>query len=257
MKPIGSHLSNENVHSVLGFIQSTYGPHWESTRGTQPFVTISRQTGAGGASLGRELVERLNERDRRAIERSSVPAWTLWDDELVRKVAAEHGLPTSLVEKLEESKPSWVGQFLASLPSLGMEDAPADEYKVYRRVAISVRALAETGRVVIVGLASAFITRNLPHGVHVRLVAPMADRIKTVAAEQDLTDDAAAKAVREKDERRLAFFRRHWPRESLDPDRYTATLNTARLTPEQLIECVAPMVPLGAAVTTTRIPAIA
>src|SRR5687767_8409925 len=149
MKPLGSHLTNENVHSVLGFVRSAYGPHWEPPEQRLPFVTISRQTGAGGASLGEALVQRLNERDRRDIAAGGRP-WTLWDHELVDKVAADHNLPASVVESLEETRPTWFGQFLSSLPSTGAAGVSHNEFTVYRRVAITVRALAESGRVVIV-----------------------------------------------------------------------------------------------------------
>lgn len=245
MKPLGSHLTNESVHSVLGFIQSTYGPHWESSRGRSPFVTISRQAGAGGASLGRELVERLNARDRREIAAEGGQPWTLWDDELVSKVAAEHHLPAALVETLEEQQPSWLGQFLASLPSLapGSGESAADEFRVYRRVAITIRALAEAGRVVVVGRGGAFITHALPLGVHVRLVAPLRERVAATASDAGVTPDAAAKLVHDKDQKQHAFYRRHWPGRAVEPESYTATLNTSAMTPQALLECVVPMVP--------------
>ena len=41
-----------------------------------------------------------------------------------------------------------------------------------------VRALAEVGRVIIVGRGGVFITRDLPGGIHVRLVAPREWRVR-------------------------------------------------------------------------------
>lgn len=254
MKPLGSHLTEGNVHSVLGFVQSTYNPQWEATRVRSPFVTISRQHGAGGATLGRELVDRLNARDRRTIDAENGQRWTLWDDELVTRVAEEHHLPASLVESLEDQKPTWLGQFLGSLPSFdpGAGGASADEFKVYRRVAVTVRALAESGRVVIVGRGSAFITHNLPMGVHVRLVAPLRDRINATASELGVAKDAAEKVLHDKDQRRQAFFRRHWPGRGMEPENYTATLNTSAVPAQALADCVAAMVPALSA--TPRVP---
>ena len=243
MKPLGSHLTSQSEHSVLGFVRSAYGPHWEAPSMRLPFVTISRQSGAGGASLGEALVQRLNDRDRRDIAAGGRP-WTLWDHELVGKVAADHNLPTSVVESLEETRPTWLGQFLASLPSTGSGGGMStDEFTVYRRVAITVRALAEAGRAIIVGRGGAFITRLLPMGVRLRLIAPLRERVNATAAEMGLPQDAAAKALREKDARREAFLRRHWPGLVLDPEVFTATINTAAVSPEALIDCVTAMVP--------------
>ena len=248
MKPLGSHLASHSEHSVLGFVRSAYGPHWEPPARQLPFVTISRQSGAGGTKLGEALVQRLNERDRRDIAAGGRP-WTLWDHELVDKVAADNNLPTSVVESLEESKPTWFGQFLSSLPSMAAAGGVShDEFTVYRRVAITVRALAESGRVVIVGRGGAFITRLLPMGVRLRLIAPLRDRVSATAAEMNLPNDAAAKALRDKDERRAAFLRRHWPGLVLDPEIFTATINTAALSPEALVDCTVAMVPKAAVV---------
>jgi hypothetical protein len=57
----------------------------------QPFVTISRQAGAGGRTLAKALAERLTE-----IDPSDRP-WAAWDGELVEKVAAEQRIPVSSV----------------------------------------------------------------------------------------------------------------------------------------------------------------
>jgi hypothetical protein len=191
-----------------------------------------------------------------------VQPWSLWDDELVDKVAAEHHVPASLVDTLEEQRPSWFGQFLASLPSLapggsgGAGETVSDEFRVYRRVAITIRALAEAGRVVIVGRGGAFITHTMPLGVHLRLVAPLRDRVAVMATELGVSRDAAEKVVRDKDQARQAFFHRHWPGRAVEPENYTATLNTSHIAADQLVECVLHVVPSLQAAT-ARVPAMA
>src|SRR5687767_1330894 len=65
-----------------------------------PFITISRQAGAGGRSLAKQLADRLN-----SIDPGELP-WTTWDNELVEKVASEHYVSPSRVEALEDERPS-------------------------------------------------------------------------------------------------------------------------------------------------------
>jgi cytidylate kinase len=132
----------------------------------QPFVTISRQAGAGGRTLARALAERLNATD--PVDRP----WTVWDRELVEKVAREEHIPVSLVETLETEGPrrSAFAEFLASLSAKNDPAADLDEYQVYRRVAHAARAIARAGRAILVGRGGVYATHDLPGGVHVRLV---------------------------------------------------------------------------------------
>jgi hypothetical protein len=207
-----------------------------------PFITISRQAGAGGRSFARQLVTRLNQTD------SAQLPWTLWDNELVERVASENHLRPAAVAALEDNPPSWLEQALASLASGSGERN--DELAVYHRVAVTIRALAELGRVVIVGRGGAFITRDIPGGVHLRLVAPEDHRIAAIATSMNLAPDAAAQWMRHTDRNREAFYRRHWRDRPLTPENFTATFNTAATRLEQLVDSTLCLIP--AAVSTDK-----
>ena len=79
------------------------------------FVTISRQGGAGGRTVAQLLVNRLN-----VLDPNDVP-WTLWDRDLVEKVAADNHIARELIESLEDTSRSWVEEFLVSLAAEGNE----------------------------------------------------------------------------------------------------------------------------------------
>src|SRR5688500_896535 len=207
-------------------------------RPVMPFITISRQAGAGGRSLARQLAERLNK-----VDPGELP-WTTWDNELVEKVASEHYVPAARVEALEDERPSWFEECLAGLALGGLGDWP-DEFKVYHSVAVTIRALAEMGRVIIVGRGGAFITRDLPGGIHIRLVAPLDYRVDAMARLLDISPAAAAHVVHERDRNRGAFYQCHWPKRSLAPESFTAAFNTAAVPPEQLVESILPLLAVG------------
>jgi hypothetical protein len=175
-----------------------------------------------------ELGARLNE-----LDPGHLP-WTVWDNELVERVAAEHHLPKRRVAALEDERPSWLEDALASLAISGGKSAP-DELAVFRRVGEAIRALAELGRVVIVGRGGAYVTRDMPGGLHVRLVAPLEFRIAATAEVQGISKAAAAAWVRDKDASREAFYRRHWPTRPVAPERFSMLLNAAALSiPQQV-----------------------
>ena len=204
----------------------------------QPFVTISRQAGAGGRTLARALADRLN-----ASDPADRP-WTVWDRELVEKVSQEQHIPASLVESLETGVPRRTAfqDFLASL-SARNDAADLDEYPVFRRVAGAARVLARAGRAIIVGRGGVYATADLRGGVHVRLVAPLEDRVTHMARVLNCGEAAAAQQVGRIDRYRESFHRRYCHDQALLPEIFTITLNSARMTDEQMVRCVLPLIP--------------
>lgn len=235
------HLNSQDILPVLAALRSAEyrhrsGSEAQSVRPPTPFVTISRQAGAGGRSLAKRLALRLNER-----EHADVP-WTVWDNELVERVAAELRLPASRIAALEDVRPTWLE---AALGSLAVTSDPSGQMTVFHRVAATIRSLAEIGRVIIVGRGAGFVTADLPGGVHVRLVAPRDRRIEWTAQSMGISPEVAADWVKEKDAAREAFYRRYFPSRPLIPENFTATFNTAAATDDQLEESVMALVTTG------------
>lgn len=228
---------SEHIRPILAAIRTVpIHPKFGDDSGPiVPFVTVSREVGAGSRSMATALVDALNHAD------PGEQLWTCWDRELVEKVAADHHLSRQLVESLEVRDHSWLGDFFASLTTSN-DPAMADDMKVFGGVATTVRAMASTGRVVIVGRGGVLLTRKLPGGVHVRLVAPLADRIAHIAQTLNLPTAKAAEHVREMTRRRDAFIHRYWPGETLAPERFTVTLNTASVSTEALVRVIVELV---------------
>ncbi|MEE9211084.1 MAG: cytidylate kinase-like family protein [Phycisphaeraceae bacterium] len=203
---------------------------------TLPYVTISRQAGAGGRTLAQQLQSKLNELDR------ADPPWMAFDRELVEKVAQDHRISKTLVEMVEDASHSWLKDMLTGLSFSGRNEPT--EIMVYRRVAATVRALAQAGRAILVGRGSVYITHDIPGGVHVRLVAPFEHRVAHMAELEGVSDHDAAERVREIDHNRQVFYKRHWPGKSQSSEAFTITLNTAQVSDDALVEAILPLVQL-------------
>ncbi|MGA2500202.1 MAG: cytidylate kinase-like family protein [Tepidisphaeraceae bacterium] len=201
-----------------------------------PFVTISRQAGAGGLTVAHKLVEQLNRRD------PGEQPWTAWDRELVQKVAEEHHIDQSLVDALEDRGPTWLEELLGGM-RISETPETASEFRVYWKTAATIRAIAQVGRCVIVGRGGVFVTANMPRGIHIRLVAPLDFRIRNYAAIFNMPVVDSEARVKELDANRAAFYRRHWPRRPLTPEAFTATFNTASVGEREVVEAVAAMIP--------------
>jgi cytidylate kinase len=198
-----------------------------------PFITISRQAGGGGWTLARRLAERLNELS------GQEPPWTCWERELVEKVAADHNLSQTLIESLEEPSHSWLVSFFAGMSF----SAAPDELTVFRRVAATIRALAQAGRVIIVGRGGVWITRGMPGGIHIRLIAPLSWRVRFMQRQWKVSADEAEARVLEMERRREAFYKQFFPREVMGPEVFALTLNTALIAEDKLVDCILPLVP--------------
>jgi cytidylate kinase len=236
-------------HPLGACVEDTLRQHLLSKETGLPFVTLSRQAGIAGHTVAQMLVERLN-----VVDPGRRP-WTYWDRELVEKVAADQHLPLHEVEALEEHKEwSWLRELLQNV-SLSDKRDFHDEFVVYRRVAQTVRELAMNGRVVLVGRGSTYLTHKLPHGVHIRLVAPLAYRIESTAKSEGLSHQEAEKVVRDLDASRMAFMRRYFPSDVLNLEMLTAGLNAAELSLEQIVECILPMLNLHLHVAVPHAPA--
>jgi len=228
---------SEHIRPILGAVRTVpIAPKFPELAPPpdNAFLTISRQPGAGGWTLARQLVEALN------AQHPEDRLWTCWDRELVEKVAADYQLAERQVESLEEADHSWLKD---CLESLSFSDSHlADEATIYSRVARTIRALAESGRVVIVGRGGVFITRHMPGGIHIRLVAPFEQRVAFMAKSLNLSPKAAAAHVRQLEHNRQAFYRRYWPNEPLSPETFAITLNTALVPPESMLHMICDLV---------------
>ena len=200
-----------------------------------PFITISRQAGAGAGSLAKALQERLSEIDRHP--------WNTWDRELVEKIGREPHISAAVIESLEtdEPHPSWFADFLSGLGSAEPGSYLAEAH-LFRRVASTVRALALMGRCILVGCGSVYATADLAGGVHLRLVAPLTHRIEYMARLQNISLKEAAMVVSRIDKHREAFHQRYWPEKALLPEIFTLTLNTAKIEEPRMVDCTVPLI---------------
>ena len=106
----------------------------------------------------------------------------------------------------------------------------SEQHKIQKRIFEVIRILAMIGRVVIVGRAGNLVTRDLRSGVHLRLVAPPALRVKRMMDLMD-ADEAVAQAEMEKQDReRAQMVRDYFNRDIANPLDYDCLWNTDSVT---------------------------
>ncbi len=182
----------------------------------RPFVTISRQTGAGGHAFARALLDEMGKEDNPLFQ-----GWQVFDRELCKKLMEDPTLHVSMQSLLTEEYRSEVEDAIFSL--LGGE---TPRYTVVKKLFETIRMLGALGRVIIVGRVGMCVTRGLPGGVHIRLVASEATRVKRMVGLLQVSEKEAREMIYKHDRDRARLVRDHFSRDIHDPLLYDATWNT-------------------------------
>jgi cytidylate kinase len=182
----------------------------------RPFITLSREVCAGASTLGRMLLDRL---DTEFAEEGQ--NWLLLDKDLLTRALAHHELPDKLARYLPEDKVSEVDAFMGEIVGLH-----PSIWALEQKVAEAIIQFAHVGRIIFVGRAAHLLTRSMPGGLHVRLVAPEEIRVRRFMGEHGCAEDAARSSVRSADEARSRFVRSHFNQDINDPHTYDLVINT-------------------------------
>ncbi len=180
-------------------------PEDEDNENVGPFITISRQFGCYGFSLGLLLMEILNE------DVEPEETWKIYQKEILQKLATETNTAAELLEQERRAKPRLVVNLFRTL---GREKIPSG-YEIRNRITTIIRGLAIEGHAIIIGQGGAGATLDLPNGLWVRLEAPEEWRMREVALREGLSEPQAKKRVREMERERehlRQIYRRRFPR---------------------------------------------
>ena len=200
-----------------------------------PIITISRQTGSGGMTIGQRLAERLQA--------------DYLNTQIIQQVAQRLGISEASAARHQECGEDFIERLARVLPgadpSLTAQGRPAVpvpfESTTEAFVDITrqlVREAARTGNVVIFGHGAQYILTGQPGVLHVRFVAPLAARIERVMRRERLTRAEAERRIHKEDQRRAGHIRQYYQADWGAADPYHLMLNTALWNEEACIRLV-------------------
>jgi len=201
-------------------------------RSGNPFVTISRQTGAYGITVSKDLCEYLQKNERRTR-----CVWTVFDKELIEKVIQEHDLPETVLPYLSEDTVSEIQDMIEEI--IGLH--PSHDALV-KKTGETILHLAQLGYVILVGRASNIITAKMPGGVNVRLVSPMEKRLEHVQEYYKLTLKEAKEFIATGDRSRKNYIKKYYNKDIDDPLLYDMTINADSLDRPEIIRIIGDLV---------------
>ena len=204
----------------------------QKPRERQLAITISREVGAGG----RTIAELVGQQLTAAEKTPDATPWAVFDLNLAKQVLQDHKLPSDLERFMTEDARLPVEAIVEEVLSL----RPSG-WTLVQHTTKTILRLAGLGHVIVVGRGGNVITARLPNVFHVRLVAPLATRIRHSAEYYQLKEAEAASFVREKDRARRRYVKRYFNAKIEDPTLYDVTLNTGRLGFTRAADAIAQM----------------
>jgi cytidylate kinase len=181
-------------------------------------IAVSREAGARGGTIGRRVAKKLG--------------WQVYNQELL-EYSAQEGAFRHIMAHLPPAAARWAEERLQVL----QREQNLSQHPSIADVARVVLALGAQGEVVLIGRGAGCI---LPAAstLHVRIVAPLEDRIAYMKQWLRLADEEAAEQVRVRDSRRAEFIETHFHRQPADVYQYDLVLNSTLLGEEACAELI-------------------
>lgn len=193
-----------------------------------PCITISRETGARADVISDKLIAMFQDQ----FNGNSLH-WTVFDKNLIEKVLQDHHLPQRLGKLMEEEKYSAIKSISSEL--LGGQ--PAIWTLVYKTIE-TILQLAQIGNVIILDRGANIITSKLPNTFHIRLVAPVDERIEHIHELFNLDKKDAIDYIRKEDQDRKDYVMNYFHKDINDPLLYNLIINTHLFTDDEAVQII-------------------
>lgn len=190
-------------------------------------ITISRQFGSGGRSIGKMVADKLG--------------YAYYDSELVDKVAKETGFDPEYIKDAGEYAPgkSILSYAFASPTVRGaMGSMSAADYLWSAQCRI-IMELAEKGNCVIVGRCADYILRERDDCFNVFVYAADNYRAKRIVELYGETDKAPLKRLNEKDSKRKVNYKYFTGREWGISENYHLSIDSSHFGHDETAEIIA------------------
>ena len=201
-------------------------------------ITINRELGSGGRTVGRKLAEKLN-----------VP---FYDKALINELKKKFNLDTEQIEKLKSGKSDWWREFINSALYLGQG---MNELWYYQRMTGKdgylvtssdmfeqdkeiLTRVAEEESCIIAGRSGFSVFANHPNHLSILIQAPLEHRIQRIMSKQELSREEAEKVIKKVDEMRENYVKKYSGTSRYDTRNYDLVINMEGKTEDEAVNLI-------------------
>lgn len=197
-------------------------------------ITISREVGSGGRTIGRTLAEKLGVR--------------FCDKNLINSLVEKFDLSVKNIEMIKGQKKNWLADILqrvtpvphaGALGSTGQEFAPSvTNDELFRAESEILKEIAAQESCVIAGRSGFFILKDCPNKLDIFIRSSLSTRIGRIMEKQNVSEVEAERIVERVDTQRENFIRRYTDTSRYDARNYDLVLNVDGLSNEEAVEII-------------------
>ena len=164
-------------------------------------ITINRELGSGGRTVGRKLAEKLGVK--------------YYDKALINGLTKEFGLTVDEIEKMKAQKKSWWNEFNNYYKKLNATTLPMEAETVLTTESMMqtekhiLEDLAAEESCVVAGRSGFLVFREHPNHLSIFIQASMEKRIERVMEKQQLTREEAIAAIEKVDKGRETYIQKY------------------------------------------------
>lgn len=185
-------------------------------------ITISREFGSGGRTIGKEAAAKLG-----------IPCY---DAELLEKIAKESGFAKDYIAEHSEyaAGGSWISRAFSGRDYQG-HSYQDDLWSIQHKI---IRELAEKESCVIVGRCADYILRDKADCLRVFIHADLESRAKRIVEQYGERSDSPKKRLKDKDKRRATYYQFYTDMKWGDVHNYHISLDSGELGIDKCVDII-------------------
>ena len=194
-------------------------------------ITINREVGTGGRTVGRKLAEKLGVK--------------YCDKAVIDGLTQKFGLSPERIEEIKAQKKSWWNdinnyyQTLVGSASMPMEaEVKLDNASMFETEKQILQNLAAHESCVVAGRTSFMVFREWPNHLNVFIQASMAYRIQRVMRRQKVSEQEARDIIAKMDTTREAYIKKYEDTSRYDTRNYQLVISMDDLSEDDAAEII-------------------
>ena len=190
-------------------------------------ITINREMGSGGRTVGRKLAEKLG------VE--------YYDKALIKALQEKYNLSAEDIEEIKVRKQNWLEEILRKMTfsESGYElNQTIESTDVFRAETEILKALAKDTSCVIAGRSGFYIFRDHPNHLSIFIQASMPCRMARVAREQNMSKEEARMTIEKIDQMRENYIKEQTGLSRYDTRNYQLMLSMDEMTEDAAVDVI-------------------
>ncbi|MBR6120950.1 MAG: cytidylate kinase-like family protein [Prevotella sp.] len=193
-------------------------------------ITINREAGSGGRTVGSKVAEKLG-----------VP---FYDKALIQALMEKYHLTVEEIENVKGRKHDWWSEFkrVVGIDTVGDSVINTPDMfnaaDIFRREVEILKGIAEPESCVIAGRSGFFVFEDHPNHLSILITAPLEHRIQRLMRKQGITAEEAKKTIEKIDAQRENYINKYTGTSRYDTRNYDLVINMEGKTEDQIANLI-------------------